>query len=89
MQWPQAELSGTHPGTYAERYPPVNSKHYASITEAKAVGALLRAIDGYEGHFVTRCALRLAPLVFVRPGERRNGRNSTSTTGNGVYPPRV
>jgi hypothetical protein len=69
--------------------PPVNSKHYASITEAKAVGALLRAIDGYEGHFVTRCALRLAPLVFVRPGERRNGRNSTSTTGNGVYPPRV
>jgi hypothetical protein len=29
---------------------------------------LLRAIDSYEGSFITRCALRLAPLVFVRPG---------------------
>ena len=36
-----------------------------------AVGELLRAIDGYKGAFVTRCALRLAPLVFVRPGELR------------------
>jgi hypothetical protein len=35
------------------------------------VGALLRAIDSYEGSFITRCALRLAPLVFVRPGELR------------------
>jgi integrase len=50
---------------------PVRSKHHASITDVKAVGALLRAIDGYEGHFITRCALRLAPLVFVRPGELR------------------
>ncbi len=32
---------------------------------------LLRAIDGYEGFFATKCALRLAPLVFVRPGELR------------------
>jgi len=32
---------------------------------------LLRAIDAYEGYFVTKCALRLAPLVFVRPGELR------------------
>jgi integrase len=30
---------------------------------------LLRARDGYQGSLVTRCALRLAPLVFVRPGE--------------------
>jgi integrase len=51
--------------------PPVRSKHHASIIDVKAVGALLRAIDGYEGHFITRCALRLAPLVFVRPGELR------------------
>jgi integrase len=35
------------------------------------VGALLRAIDAYEGSWITRCALRLAPLVFVRPGELR------------------
>jgi len=35
------------------------------------VGQLLRAIDGYERALITRCALRLAPLVFVRPGELR------------------
>lgn len=50
---------------------PTREKHHASITEPKAVGALLRAIDGYRGSYVTRCALRLAPLVFVRPGELR------------------
>src|SRR5207248_643100 len=49
----------------------VRSKYHTTITDTKAIGALLRAIDGYEGHFVTRCALRLAPLVFVRPGELR------------------
>lgn len=51
--------------------PPTKPKHHASIVEPKAVGQLLRAIDGYQGHFVTMCALRLAPLVFVRPGELR------------------
>jgi len=45
--------------------------HRATIVEPKAVGALLRAIDGFEGHAVTRYALELAPLVFVRPGELR------------------
>lgn len=51
--------------------PPVQKKHHASIVEPEAVGELLRAIDGYQGHLVTRCALQLAPLVFVRPGELR------------------
>ncbi len=50
---------------------PVVERHHASIVEPKAVGALLRAIDGYEGSLVVRCALCLAPLVFVRPGELR------------------
>lgn len=50
---------------------PVTPKHHSSITDPKAIGGLLRAIDGYEGSFVTQCALRLAPLVFVRPGELR------------------
>ena len=45
--------------------------HRATIVEPNAVGALLRAIDGFEGHAVTRYALRVAPLVFVRPGELR------------------
>lgn len=51
--------------------PPVKGEHFAAITEPKQVGALLRAIDGYTGSHVVRCALRIAPLVFVRPGELR------------------
>jgi integrase len=50
---------------------PTREKHLASITDPEEVGALLRAIDAYEGSWITRCALRLAPLVFVRPGELR------------------
>lgn len=46
-------------------------KHYASITEPKAVAELLRAIDEFRGTFPTACALKLAPLFFVRPGELR------------------
>lgn len=45
--------------------------HRATIVEPNAVGALLRAIDGFEGQPTTRYALQLAPLVFVRPGELR------------------
>lgn len=52
--------------------PPSEEKHHASLTDPKAVAALLRDLDAYEGSFVTRCALRLAPLVFVRPGELRH-----------------
>jgi integrase len=51
--------------------PPAKPKHLAAITDPDRVGGLLRAIDGYEGSFVTKCALRLAPLLFVRPGELR------------------
>ena len=36
------------------------------------IGKLLRAIEDYRGIFVTKCALRLAPLFFVRPGELRH-----------------
>jgi integrase len=45
--------------------------HRATIVEPNAVGALLRAIDGFDGQPTTRYALQLAPLVFVRPGELR------------------
>lgn len=46
-------------------------KHHASITEPKKVGKLIRAVREYDGYFVTKCALELLPLVFVRPGELR------------------
>lgn len=51
--------------------PPVKKQHLASIIDPKAIGDLLRAIKGYNGYLVTKCALQLAPLVFVRPGELR------------------
>ena len=60
---PAADLRGA--------LPPVRVKHFAAITDPKTIGALLRDLDGYEGSFVTRCALQLAPLLFVRPGELR------------------
>lgn len=60
---PSGDLKGALPAP--------RGKHHATITEPKAIGALLRAIDGYQGDHVTRCALKLAPLLFVRPGELR------------------
>ena len=51
--------------------PPVKSEHFAATTDPKQVAEILRAMDGYEGTPTVRCALRLAPLVFVRPGELR------------------
>jgi len=51
--------------------PPVKEKHHASITDPKLIGKLLHNIDGYQGSFVTRCALQISPLVFLRPGELR------------------
>jgi integrase len=50
---------------------PVVKRHFAAITDPAAVGELLRAIDGYMGQATTVSALRLAPYVFVRPGELR------------------
>lgn len=49
----------------------VSVEHRAAITEPKRVGELLRAIDGYVGEPSTHYALKLAPYVFVRPGELR------------------
>lgn len=61
---PTADLRGA--------VPPPQKRNFAALTNAKDVRELLIAIDGYQGHHVTRCALRLAPLVFVRPGELRH-----------------
>jgi integrase len=52
--------------------PQPQEKHRAAITEPAKVGELLRAIEGYQGGFVVQCALKFAPLVFVRPGELRH-----------------
>jgi len=46
-------------------------QHRAAVTEPREVGALMRAINGYKGGFVTRCALKLTALTFLRSGELR------------------
>lgn len=48
--------------------------NFASITDPAQVGELLRAIDGFKGTFPVKCALRLSPFIFVRPGELRHAR---------------
>ena len=51
---------------------PVQTVNRAAITDPAKAGQLLRAIDAYLGSFVVQCALKFAPLVFVRPGELRH-----------------
>ncbi|CAH2806508.1 MAG: Integrase [uncultured Paraburkholderia sp.] len=51
--------------------PPAQTTHFASITEPAKVGEMLRAFDGFAGTFPVLCALKLAPMLFVRPGELR------------------
>lgn len=50
------------------------TKHFASMTEPSQIGALLRALWGYQGSLVTQAALKLAPMLFVRPGELRHAK---------------
>ena len=49
-------------------------KHMAAFTDPKEVGRLLRAMDAYTGTFVVACALKMAPHVFVRPGELQHAK---------------
>lgn len=49
--------------------PPHRGKHLATITEPIKIGQLMRDIEGYKGSFIVRCALRIAPMVFLRPIE--------------------
>lgn len=63
---PSADLRGA--------LPPVKGSHFPAVTDPARVGELLRMIDGYTGTLPVCCALKLAPLVFVRPGELRKAR---------------
>lgn len=51
--------------------PPATETHFAAITDPKKIGEMLRAFDGFSGTFPVLCALKLAPTLFVRPGELR------------------
>jgi len=54
-----------------ESLTPVTKRHHAAIIDPDQLGHLLRDIDAYNGTLPVRCALQLAPLVFLRPGELR------------------
>jgi len=60
-------------------------KHHAAVTDPVRVGELLRAIDGFTGQPVTLAALRLAPLVFVRPGELRHAEWAEFDLGGAIW----
>ena len=51
--------------------PPVKGRHFAAIVDPDGVAKLLRSFDTFKGSFIVLCALKLAPLLFVRPGELR------------------
>jgi integrase len=61
------------------------ARHYAAILEPAKLGQLLRAIDGFSGSPVTMAALRIAPHVFVRPGELRHAEWSEFDLKQGIW----
>lgn len=65
--------------------PPTQSESFATITDPVQVGELMRAMHGYSGDFVTCCALKLLPLVFVRPGNLRAAEWSEFNLDAGVW----
>lgn len=52
--------------------PKIEHKHMAAPTDPKDVAPLLRAIDGFEGSFIVKCAMQLSPMLFCRPRELRH-----------------
>jgi integrase len=64
---------------------PPETRHQSAVTEPDAFGALLRAIDGYEGHRTIKTALQLLALTFPRPGELRLAQWSEVDLAEGVW----
>lgn len=60
-------------------------KHFAAITKPRGLATLLKAIHAYHGSMVVRSALRLAPMVFLRPGELRQTTWAEFDLDNGIW----
>ena len=73
MSLQQEQQSGIT-GDLRGALPPSKGSHFASITEPKRVGELLRMFDTYEGALIVRSALQFGALIFVRPGELRHAK---------------
>jgi integrase len=65
--------------------PPAQQNHFPTITEPAQIGEFLRAIDAFTGTFPVLCALKLAPLVFRRPGELRAAEWSEFDLDGGIW----
>lgn len=59
--------------------------HHAAILEPAKLGELLRSIDGYSGHAITRLAMQVSPHVMARPGEIRKATWSEFDLDNAVW----
>jgi integrase len=64
---------------------PIKGTHFAATTEPEKLARILRVLDSYQGTLTVRCALRLAPLVFVRPGELRKAEWSEVDLGKAEW----
>jgi len=65
------ELVEKNPTPHVDSLVPVKSEGFPFISDPDRFGALLRAIEGYDGGVITAFALRLAPHVFLRSFEFR------------------
>ena len=71
MGWQPARCDRDPTGDLKGALTPIKTTHRPAVTEPKEVAPILRMLDSYQGSLVVRCALRLLPLLFVRPGELR------------------
>lgn len=60
-------------------------KHHAAILEPAQLGELLRSIDSYSGHAITRLAMQVSPHVMARPGEIRKATWAEFDLDNAVW----
>lgn len=65
--------------------PPAKVRHFPAVIEPNEVALLLRTLHGYQGSFIVSCAMRLAPLVFVRPGELRTAKWTDIDLANALW----
>jgi integrase len=61
------------------------SRHFAAITDPRELAQLLKALHAYHGTFVVCCALQLAPMLLLRPGELRQARWDEFDLDNGMW----
>ena len=61
------------------------TKHFAAVTRPTELAGLLRSIEAYGGTFVVQCALKLTPMLMVRPGELRQARWESFDLDNGLW----